>query len=382
MTTLTMTRTRTAPMMDQDVPNEPELLGEDDLSGWLQALAVHGAEPEEHTRRVTHMTLRLGKALGLSESDLLHLRRGAMLHDIGHLGIPEHILYKPEQLTSDEWDIMRQHPLYAHKMLMPIGFLQPALAIPLHHHERWDGSGYPEGLHGEDIPLMARIFAVADVWDVLSRPRPYRAAWEHARIAAHIHEYAGIYFDPLIVRAFDYVQTGNATRTQVPRTGYVRELPLLKMLALLRMQQHSGVIVLIHGNTRGFIAVQEGYTIDAYIVQQGRRIVYSSPADAIQQMLGWDDAAFAFQNDLALHGYAPPATLSTLRSDTIIQLATATVQRQALLSLRQEHWRIMGYLLDKQTIQALAAAVALSHDETIRVVQELINLGIIEVVST
>jgi len=369
-------------MMDPDLPNEPELLGEDDLSGWLQALAVHGAEPEEHTRRVTHMALRLGKALGLSESDLLHLRRGAMLHDIGHLGIPEHILYKPEQLTSDEWDIMRQHPIYARKMLAPIGFLQPALAIPLHHHERWDGSGYPEGLHGEDIPLMARIFAVADVWDVLSRIRPYRAAWEHARIAAHIHEYAGIHFDPLIVRAFDYVQTGSPIHTQVPRTGYVRELPLLKILALLRMQQHSGVIVLIHGNTRGFIAVQEGYTIDAYIVQQGRRIMYSSPADAIQQMLGWDDAAFAFQNDLALHGYAPHAARAPLRSDTIVQLATATVQRQALLSLRQEHWRIMGYLLDKQSIQALAAAVALSHDDTINVVQELINLGIIEVVST
>jgi hypothetical protein len=378
---MTLRKTSTA-MTEPNLPYDPELPIEEDLAGWLQALAIHGAEPEEHTRRVTHMAMRLGNALGFSNADLLHLRRGAMLHDLGHLGIPEHILYKPGQLTNAEWDIMRQHPLYARQMLAPIDFLQPALAIPLHHHERWDGSGYPDGLQGEDIPLMARIFAVADVWDILSRPRPYRAAWKPARIAAHIHDYAGIHFDPQIVRAFDYIQTGNTAQTQMPHSGYIKELPLLKMLALLRMQQRSGIIVLINGRSRGLIAVQEGYTIDAYIVQQGRRLAYSSPADAIQQMLGWKDAAFAFQDDLARHGYTPAPAQPTLRSETVIQLATATVQRQALLALRQEHWRIMEHLPSQQSIGVIAAAAALSYDATISVLQELIALGIIEVVTT
>jgi hypothetical protein len=379
-TTTTTMEVRTATMMDPDLPDAPELPSEDALAGWLQALAIHGAEPEEHTRRVTHMAMRLGHVLGLSETDLLYLRRGALLHDLGHLGVPEHILYKPDRLTTDEWTVMRQHPLYARKMLAPIEFLRPSLDVPLYHHERWDGSGYPEGLQGETIPLMARIFAVADVWDVLSRPRPYRAAWNHRRIADHIRAYAGIHFDPLVVRAFDYVQTGTPLLTQVPRTGYVKELPLLKMLALLRMQQRSGVIVLIHGSRRGIIAVQEGYTIDAYIVQQGQRILYTSLSDAIQQMLSWEDAAFAFQDDLALHGYAAPPAPTPLRGDTMIQLATTTVQRQALLSLRQEHWHIMAHLSGSQRIETLAAAASLSNEAALSIVQELLTLGIVEVV--
>jgi hypothetical protein len=378
---MTTMETRTATMKESNLPDTPELPVEEGLTGWLQALAIQGAEPEEHTRRVTHMAMRLGHSIGLSETDLLHLRRGALLHDIGHLGIPAQILYKPDALTTDEWDIMRQHPLYARKMLSPISFLQPALDIPLHHHERWDGSGYPEGLQGEAIPLVARIFAVADVWDILSRPRPYRAAWDHMRIAAHIHEYAGIYFDPLVVRAFDYLQTGPISPIQMPRSGYVRELPLLKILALLRTQRRSGIIILIDGRSRGIIAVREGYTIDASIMHQGRPIFYTAPADAIQQMLGWETAAFAFQDDLALHGYPSLLEHADLRSTTVVQLATATVQRQVLSSLRQEHWRIMSHLLGQISIHALATAVALSHDETVGAVQELITLGIIEVVN-
>jgi hypothetical protein len=378
MTTMEM---RTATMMEPDPSGMPDFPDEDKLSGWLQALALHGAEPEEHTRRVTHIAMRLAHTVGLSEPELLHLRRGAMLHDIGHLGVPEHILYKPDQLSNDEWSIIRQHPLYARQMLAPIEFLQPALPIPLYHHEKWDGSGYPHGLQGAEIPLAARIFAVADVWDVLSRSRPYRPAWEHTQIKEYIESQAGTHFDPLVVRAFCHLQTGAPFQTQIPRAGYVRDLPLLKMLSLLRMQQSSGVIVLVHHTQRGIIAVEQGYTIDAYVLRQGQRTNYSSPADAIQQMLGWSEAAFAFQENLALHGYSSPVARLHLHDTTIVRLVGATVQRQALHTLSQEHWRILGYLSSQQSIQALAAAVLLTTETTRAAVQELVEMGIVEVVS-
>jgi HD-GYP domain-containing protein (c-di-GMP phosphodiesterase class II) len=173
------------------------------LEGWSRALELRDQETEGHTERVTEMTLRLARAVGrFAEAELMHLRRGALLHDIGKMGIPDGILLKPGPLTEAEWEIMRQHPIYAHEMLSPIAFLRPALDIPYCHHEKWDGSGYPRGLRGEQIPLAARVFAVADVWDALRSNRPYRAAWPEAQVIAHIRSLSGVHFDPQIVEAF------------------------------------------------------------------------------------------------------------------------------------------------------------------------------------
>jgi HD-GYP domain-containing protein (c-di-GMP phosphodiesterase class II) len=132
----------------------------------------------------------------------VHIYRGALLHDIGKVGVPDGILLKPGPLTDDEWAIMRQHPAYAHDMLAPIAYLRPALDIPYCHHEKWDGSGYPRGLKGQAIPLAARIFAVADVWDALCSNRPYRAGWPLERVRAHIRAEAGRHFDPDVVAVF------------------------------------------------------------------------------------------------------------------------------------------------------------------------------------
>ena len=138
----------------------------------------------------------------MSEEDLVHVRRGALLHDIGKMGVPDAILLKPGALTPEEWTIMRLHPQFAHDMLAPIAYLRPALDIPYGHHERWDGSGYPRGLRDEQIPLAARIFAVVDVWDALRSDRPYRQGWPEAKICGHIREQAGTLFDPKIVDTF------------------------------------------------------------------------------------------------------------------------------------------------------------------------------------
>ncbi|MEA2575068.1 MAG: hypothetical protein QOH93_2366, partial [Chloroflexia bacterium] len=147
------------------------------LEGWSGALDLRDKETEGHTQRVTEMAVRLARALGVRENALVHLRRGALLHDIGKMGIPDSILLKPGPLTDEEWVIMKRHPVYAHELLSPIDFLRPALDVPYCHHEKWDGTGYPRGLKGEQIPLSARIFAVVDVWDALSSNRPYRGAW-------------------------------------------------------------------------------------------------------------------------------------------------------------------------------------------------------------
>jgi HD-GYP domain-containing protein (c-di-GMP phosphodiesterase class II) len=148
------------------------------------------------------MTLRLARALGLAEADLAHVRRGALLHDIGKMGIPDSILLKPGPLTDVEWEVMRRHPAYAYQLLAPISYLRPALDIPYCHHERWDGLGYPRGLAGEQIPLTARIFAVVDVWDALSHDRPYRQAWPAARVRDHIRALIGSHFDPHVADVF------------------------------------------------------------------------------------------------------------------------------------------------------------------------------------
>lgn len=172
------------------------------IAGWSHALDLRDKETEGHTQRVTDLTVRLAQRMGLGEQELIHIRRGALLHDIGKLGVPDGILLKPGPLTDEEWYIMRQHPVYAFDMLTPISYLRPALDIPFCHHEKWDGSGYPRGLKGEQIPLAARIFAVVDVWDALCSDRPYRARWSREKTRAHILEQSGAHFDPRIVTAF------------------------------------------------------------------------------------------------------------------------------------------------------------------------------------
>jgi GAF domain-containing protein len=172
------------------------------LEGWARVLELRDADTEGHTRRVTELTVRLGRALGCSEEELVQLRRGALLHDIGKVAIPDSILKKPEALDPGQWDIMKTHPQHAFDMLSPIGYLRPALEIPYSHHERWDGTGYPQGLAGEAIPMAARIFAVVDVWDALRSDRPYRKAWPEAKVVSYLEEQAGIRFDPEIVERF------------------------------------------------------------------------------------------------------------------------------------------------------------------------------------
>jgi len=148
------------------------------------------------------MALKLARALGVGEDQLVHMRRGGLLHDIGKMAVPDHILLKPEPLTDEEWEIMRQHPQLAYNWLVAIPYLKYALEIPYYHHEKWDGTGYPHGLKGELIPLAARIFAVADVWDALTNDRPYREAWPHSKAIEYIRNQSGIYFDPKIVEVF------------------------------------------------------------------------------------------------------------------------------------------------------------------------------------
>lgn len=151
---------------------------------------------------MTELTVRLARAMGMSESEIVHIRRGALLHDIGKMGIPDAILLKPGPLDDDEWTVMRRHPSYGYELLAPIAHLHPALDIPYCHHEKWDGSGYPRGLSGDAIPLAARIFAVVDVWDALRSNRPYRAAWDAETVRAFIRSQAGRHFDPAVVAAF------------------------------------------------------------------------------------------------------------------------------------------------------------------------------------
>ena len=148
------------------------------------------------------MALRLADLMGISDEDQIHIRRGALLHDIGKLGVPDAILLKPGKLTDEEWVIMRQHPTHAYEMLSSVEYLKPALDIPYCHHEKWDGSGYPRGLLGEQIPLTARIFAIVDVWDALRSDRPYRAGWTIQKTREYIREESGKHFEPRVVEAF------------------------------------------------------------------------------------------------------------------------------------------------------------------------------------
>jgi HD-GYP domain-containing protein (c-di-GMP phosphodiesterase class II) len=172
------------------------------IEGWSTALELRDQETQGHTQRGTELTLALARAMGMPEEALVHVRRGALLHDIGKMAIPDSILFKAGPLSEAEWAIMRLHPQYAYEMLWPIEYLRPALDIPYCHHERWDGTGYPRALKGEAIPLAARIYAVIDVWDAMRSDRRYRAAMPEVEVMAHIQAGSGTHFDPRVIAIF------------------------------------------------------------------------------------------------------------------------------------------------------------------------------------
>ena len=174
----------------------------DTLEGWSRMLDMRDHVTEEHTHRVTELTVALAKKMGLPDSELGHIRRGVLLHDIGKMGIPDSILQKPGALTDDERAIMQTHPEKAYQVLSRIEYLLPAMDIPYCHHEKWDGTGYPRKLKGEAIPLSARLFAVVDVYDALTSDRPYRKAWEKDKVLTYIREQSGRHFFPEAVQAF------------------------------------------------------------------------------------------------------------------------------------------------------------------------------------
>lgn len=172
------------------------------IEGWASALDLRDKETEGHSRRVTEKTILLARAYGLSEEEIKHIWRGSLLHDVGKLGIPDSVLLKAGKLNEDEWKIMRGHPIHAYEWLSQISYLQPSLDIPYCHHEKWDGTGYPRGLKGEEIPIGARLFAIVDVWDALTSDRPYRKAMSREEAYQYILNQAGIHFDPAIVKLF------------------------------------------------------------------------------------------------------------------------------------------------------------------------------------
>ncbi len=172
------------------------------IEGWSKALDLRDKETEGHTQRVTDMTLKLARIMGFRDSELVHIRRGALLHDIGKMGVPDNILLKPAELTKEEWVIMKRHPQFAYDMLQPIDYLKDALDIPYCHHEKWDGTGYPRGLSGTQIPLEARLFAVVDVWDAITSDRPYRKKWTKRKALKYIRDQSGKHFDPEVVEVF------------------------------------------------------------------------------------------------------------------------------------------------------------------------------------
>lgn len=172
------------------------------IEGWSHAMDLRDKETEGHTRRVTEMTVKFARVMGVPETEITHVRRGALLHDIGKMGVPDSILLKPDKLTDEEWQVMRRHPQYAYDMLASITYLRPALDIPYCHHEKWDGTGYPRGLAGTQIPLTARLFAVVDVWDAITSDRPYRKKWSRQQALDYIREQSGKHFDPKVVEIF------------------------------------------------------------------------------------------------------------------------------------------------------------------------------------
>lgn len=172
------------------------------LDGWAKALELRDKETEGHSRRVTALAKLLAVKLGVSKEDLIHLYYGSLLHDIGKMGIPDEILHKPDKLTDEERKIVETHPTIAFNLLKNISYLQQAITVPHYHHEKWNGEGYPNGLKGENIPLLARIFSVIDVWDALISDRPYRKAWSKEKVINYMKEQSGKHFDPRILEVF------------------------------------------------------------------------------------------------------------------------------------------------------------------------------------
>ncbi len=211
---------RTAEQQARQIAHELTLAYDSTLEVWARALDMRDQEPIGHTSRVTALTVRLAHAVDVPAADIAHIRRGALLHDVGKVRIPDSILLKRDTLTEKEWQIMRKHPVYAYELLKSINFLGPALDIPHYHHEKWDGTGYPEGLRNSEIPLAARIFAVVDVWDVMTHDRPYRAAFSSDIVREHIQSLSGSHFDPQVVDIFLNV----CLRGTPTATGTVKDL--------------------------------------------------------------------------------------------------------------------------------------------------------------
>ena len=172
------------------------------IEGWGKTLELRDRETEGHSLRVTDLTVELAKAYGIAEDKMDYIRWGAILHDIGKMGIPDSILQKADNLNDTEWKVMKNHPQLAYDFLKEIDFLKPALDIPTNHHEKWNGTGYPQGLKGEEIPIAARLFAIVDVWDALRSDRPYRKAWSAQKAIDYIQDQSGTHFDPDIVDVF------------------------------------------------------------------------------------------------------------------------------------------------------------------------------------
>lgn len=189
---------------------------ESTLEGWAAALDLRDKETEGHSQRVAALTIKLAQAMGMSKETLVYLRQGALLHDIGKMGVPDRVLHKNGPLTEQEKTIMRQHPVHAYNMLHPITYLRSAMDIPFCHHEKWDGSGYPRGLKAEEIPLGARIFTIIDVWDALRSNRPYRKAWSEKKTIAYIQDQAGKSFDPSVVKRFVDIIPSIAKKNGLP----------------------------------------------------------------------------------------------------------------------------------------------------------------------
>jgi HD-GYP domain-containing protein (c-di-GMP phosphodiesterase class II) len=187
-----------------------ELAYDATIEGWSRTLDLRDRGEEGHSRRVAEMTLALAEAMGFSGRDLIHIRRGALLHDIGNMGVPDAILRKPGALTDEERLVMQRHPEYAQDLLRGVSYLAPAMAIPCSHHERWDGSGYPKGLSGDSIPISARIFAVSDVWDALRSDRPQRPAWPEDQARAYLADQSGRQFDPQVLSVFQHWMEGRS----------------------------------------------------------------------------------------------------------------------------------------------------------------------------
>jgi putative nucleotidyltransferase with HDIG domain len=172
------------------------------LIGWTRALELKDKDTEGHSRRVTELSLEMAKALGLDKTQQANMYNGALLHDIGKMGVPDEILNKPGPLSKSEREIVEQHPVTAYEILKDIDYLRDSIDIPYYHHENWDGSGYPLGVQGYEIPIAARIFSIVDNWDALNSDRPYRKAWPRHKVIEYIRAEAGSKFDPELVDLF------------------------------------------------------------------------------------------------------------------------------------------------------------------------------------